>query len=303
MRVELKKIICATDISDFSNHTISCGIALAQEFNAKLFVCHVVDLTPNVFYGEAPIALIEYQKRIIDNAHEQIKAAIGDARVDWEPLVIIGHPADEISRMAGEKEADLVISATHGRSGLKRLILGSVTGRLMRTLSCPLLIVRDPDQDLLAAAKQKGWFQRILVGCDFSEDSSLAFQYALSLAQEFESELHLVHVIEPSVYNMDLMKPSPLLGEELRQDLHKRLAEKLIDSVPAEALNWCTPKTVVLDGNPHEEIIHYAVSKDMDLIVLGIRGLGLVESLLVGSTTDRVARRAPCPVLSVCHKA
>ena len=70
---------------------------------------------------------------------------MGDKEVQWEPLVSIGHAGDEISRLAKEKGADLAISATHGRSGLKRLILGSVTERLMRTLHCPLLIVRGPE--------------------------------------------------------------------------------------------------------------------------------------------------------------
>lgn len=301
MRVELKNILCATDFSEHSNQTVECGIVLAKEFDARLFVCHVVDLTPNAFYGEAPISLIEHQQRIIDNARERIAAFIGSIGVEWEPLVTIGRASDEIARMAVEKKADLVISATRGRTGLKRLVLGSVTGRLMRTLSCPLLIVRDPDQNLAASIKEKGWFRRILVGCDFSKDSILAFNYALSLAQEFLSELHLVHVVEPSVYN-NWLKTPPAIDQEFQKDLNDRLAEKLIDNVPEEALNWCTPKTVVLEGEPHDEITRYAEEKDIDLIVLGIRGQGLVESLLVGSTTDRVARRAPCPVLSVCPK-
>lgn len=301
MRVKLKKIICATDISDYSNHTIPYGIALAREFSAKLYVCHVIDLPTGVLYGETPIFFLEQQNRIVENVQNQIEALIGDAQIDWEPLVTIGFAADEISRMASEKGADLVIAATHGRSGLKRLILGSVTGRLMRTLPCPLLIVRGLENGLSAPADEGNWFQRILVGYDFSEDSSLAFQYALSLAQDFQSELHLVHVLEPPVYSDWLTTPiAPV--ETLQQDLRTLLTEKLAQKIPKEALNWCSLKTILLDGQPHAEITRYAVDNHIDLIVLGIRGYGLVESLLVGSTTDRVARRAPCPVLSVCPK-
>lgn len=300
MRVEIKKIFCTTDISDFSNHAISWGIALAQEFGAKLYVCHIVDFPTSITYGDGPIFFMDQQNQAMENANVQLEQLIGNARIEWEPLVSTGHAADEISRLAGEKDADLAISATHGRSGLKRLILGSVTERLMRTLPCPLLIVRGPEHDLRVLSDQGLSFKRILVGCDFSEDSMLAFQHGLSLAQEFQSELDLVHVMEPPEY-MDWFEPSMAFEEDSQQDLQMRINDKLKKMVPGEASNWCTPQTAVLAGRSHEELIRHAKTNEIDLIVLGVRGLGLVEKLLVGSTTDRVVRQAPCPVLSVCR--
>ena len=299
MRVEIKTIFCATDISDFSNHAVSWGIALAQEFSAKLYVCHVVDFPTSITYGDGPIFFVDQQSQAISNANHQLKQLVGDKKVQWEPLVTIGHAGDEISRLAKEKGADLAISATHGRSGLKRLILGSVTERLMRTLHCPLLIVRGPKHDLNILSEQGVKFNKILVGCDFSEDSNLAFQHGLSLAQEFQSELHLVHVMEPLVY-MDTFKISTGYGEEHQVDLQIQIKDKLKKMVPTEAFNWCKPQTVLLDGPSHEELIRYAKTNKMDLIVLGIRGQGLVERLFIGSTTDRVVRQTSCPVLSVC---
>jgi nucleotide-binding universal stress UspA family protein len=299
MRVEIKTIFCATDISDFSNHAVSWGIALAQEFRAKLYVCHVVDFPTSITYGDGPIFFVDQQSQAIGNANHQLKQLVGDKKVQWEPLVSIGHAGDEISRLAKEKGADLAISATHGRSGLKRLILGSVTERLMRTLHCPLLIVRGPKHDLNILSEQGLRFKKILVGCDFSKDSALALQHGLSLAQEFQSELHLVHVMEPLVY-MDMFKVSAGYGEEFQVDIQPQIKDKLKNMVPTEAFNWCTPKTVLLNGPSHEELIRYSKINKMDLIVLGVRGQGLVERLFIGSTTDRVVRQTPCPVLSVC---
>jgi nucleotide-binding universal stress UspA family protein len=201
--------------------------------------------------------------------------------------------------MAEEKGVDLVISATHGRSGLKRLILGSVTSRLMRTLPCPLLVVRTIEHDFVTPPGQEIRLQRILVGCDFSADANMAFQYGLSLAQEFQSELHLVHVIAPPAYK-DLLKLAA--EQELHQDQRNLLNQKLANMVPEEARNWCTPKTSLLAGQPHEELTKYAVINNIDLIILGARGLGLVETLFIGSTTDRVVPRAPCPVLAIRQK-
>jgi nucleotide-binding universal stress UspA family protein len=302
MRVQIRNILCATDFSDFSNRTIPYGVALAKEFTAKLYICHVIDLSAIAIYGEFQLNPIDQQNRIKKKAGEQLDQLIGAQPVKWEPLITVGHTADEVSRLVEEKEIDLVIAATRGRSGLKRLILGSVTERLMRVLSCPLLVVHSPEHEFVNQISQEIRLKRILVGCDFSPDSDLAFQHALSLAQEFEADLHLAHVIEPSVSD-ELLKPDKPLVEEIQQGLHSRLTEKLIAMVPEEARNWCTPQTRILEGQPYEELGGYARSEDMDMIVLGVRGHGLVKTLLLGSTTDRVVRQAPCPVLSVSTKA
>jgi nucleotide-binding universal stress UspA family protein len=298
MRVKIKNIMCSTDFSDLSNQALPYGIALAKEFGAKLFVCHVIDLPPTTVNGDVHLYSLEAQNRSLDYAFEQLEQLMGKQVVAWEPLIIIGHTADEICRMAEAKRIDLAISATHGRSGLKRIILGSVTERLMRTLPCPLLIIRSPATDFNFTENLAFGFHRILVGCDFSSDSNLALEYGISLAQEFQSELHLVHVIEPPVYR-DLRKLAKEMEEEDHRDLEKRLNDKLANLVPEEIHNWCTLKTTLLNGHPYKELTKYAESHDLDLIILGVRGRGLVETLCLGSTTDRVARRASCPLLSV----
>mgnify|MGYP001077624511 FL=1 len=297
MRVLIKRILCATDFSDFSNHAIPYGIALAREFKAKLYVSHVIDLSSAAIYGEAVFALEEQQSRMTAYAQKEMTRLMGQQELDWEPLITVGNPANEIARLAADKQVDLAIAASHGRSGLKRLILGSVTERLMRTLPCPLWVVRSPERGFVTPATQAVQLKKILVGCDFSPDSSLAFEYGLSLAQEFQADLHLAHVVEPPLYD-DLIKPSET-REPFRQRLQKTVQEKLTAMVPEEARAWCNPVTTLLAGQPHEELIKYAVVNDLDLIVLGVRGHSLVETLFVGSTTDRVLRKAPCPVLSV----
>ena len=301
MRVQLKHLICTTDFSDLSNRAIPYGIALANEFDARLYVCHVIGLPSAAIYGEILVDPEEQKNKALAFAQAQLKQIIGEQRLNWEPLISVGHIADEINRLAEDKMADLVITATHGRSGLKRLILGSVTGRLVRTLPCPILIIPGPQQDVPAVEIQGFKFQRILVGCDFSKVSSLALQYGLSMAQEFQSELHLVHVIEPPAYrNFNRSKTES--GEDFEPDLRDYLKEKLRKMVPEDAHNWCTPKTILLEGKSDEELTGYAVSNKIDLIVIGVRGQGLVEKLFVGSTTERVIGRAACPVLSVCSR-
>lgn len=301
MKVDIKTIVCTTDFSDFSNRAIPFGVALAREFGAKLYLCHVIDLSSVAMYGEGFSDPLMLESKITDYAHKHLQDLIGDADIAWESLTSVGHTADEIALIAKEKGADLVVSATHGRSGLKRLILGSVTERLMRTLPCPMYIVRSLERDLAAPVMAEMKLKRILVGCDFSADSDLAVQYGISLAQEFQTELHLAHVLEPRVYK-DMLTQTAAGGDSGREGLREKLTQKLKSMVPEEARQWCTPETLLLAGHPSDELTKYAVVNDMDLIVLGVRGHSVMESLLVGSTTDRVVRQAPCPVLSVRPK-
>jgi nucleotide-binding universal stress UspA family protein len=298
MRVQFKKILCATDFSDFSNHTINYGVALAKEFGSRLIVCHVIDLSSVAIYGEFQLDPVGQQNRIIEEARDQLEALAGDQTLDWEPMITVGKPADEIVRAVEEKNIDLVISATRGRTGLKRLILGSVTERMMLTLPCPLLVLRSPGHEFVKSADRSVKLQKILVGCDFSPDSDQAFNHGLSLAQEFEAELHLANVIETPA-QPNLLKSESSAAGEIQEDYRNLLSQKLKDLVPEEARNWCTPHTSILEGQPYEELAKYAESNDIDMIVMGIRGHGLMKTLFLGSTTDRVVRRAPCPVLSV----
>jgi len=261
----------------------------------------VIDLSSVAIYGEFQLDPVGQQNRIMQDADAQLKELAGDQPVSWEPLITVGKPADEISRAVEEKDIDLVITATRGRSGLKRIILGSVTERLMRTLTCPLLVVNSPEHKFIGTADQVIKMEKILVGCDFSPDSGQALKHALSLAQEFEAELHLAHVIEPPT-QPDLYKEDMSASEEIQQGYRDLLTQKLKEMVPVEARYWCTPQTGLLEGQPYEEIVTYAESNDIDMIVLGVRGHGLVKTLLLGSTTDRVVRRSPCPVLSVSLK-
>ncbi len=298
MRIRIKTILCTTDFSDFSNQTIDYGLAIAREFDARLLVCHVIDLQFAAIYGTVHFLPPDLQAQSIQTAQERIEAFMESCEVAWEPVVVAGPPADEITRVVADRSIDLAIAATHGRSGLRRFILGSVTERLMRTMACPLLVVRDIKPEMLPDPARGLRFKKILVGCDFSPAANAALGYGLGLAQEFEAELHLVHILEPQVYSDILttnMSTVPGKSEDVRARLDKRLAEL----IPGEVMNWCRVRTAVIEGRPFDALTTYADQRDVDLIVLGVRGHGVVETLFLGSTTDRVARRAQCPVLSV----
>ncbi|MCG8634967.1 MAG: universal stress protein [Desulfobacterales bacterium] len=321
MRISPKHIMCAIDFSGFGPLIMGYGKALAREFQADLSLCHIIQDTVMLSsHAQAGFATEEVTAQRIEDAKEAIDLLSEEADMEANSIVSLGHPADEITRMAKKHGVDLVIAATHGGSGIKRFLVGSVTDRLVKTLECPLLVLHSDAKDHSGAVNLP--LKRILVGCDFSQGSELAFDYALSLAQEFEAELHLVHVIKPhkqvELGSADYIKiqegdypgwdrsdflhlQESAAGEEFerRKRLLNRLERQLGNMVPQDSRHWCTPVTSLRQGEPYLELLDYAQSYEIDMIVLGIHGHSLLEKFLVGSTTDRVISRAGCPVMAV----
>jgi nucleotide-binding universal stress UspA family protein len=136
--------------------------------------------------------------------------------------------------------------------------------------------------------------RRVLVAYDFSEDSQLALSYGLSLAQECQAELHLIHILprqdEAETAEIALL---PVSDERRFQDA----ALNLQGAVPEEAYLWCELKQAVREGDPYKEVLDYAEANNIDLICMGSSGAGSKIMEMLGSTADRVLRHAPCPVL------
>ena len=299
MKIHFQRILCATDLSDYSNSAVIQAIGMAEEFGARLTICHVIDLPMVSMHGAAFVYQEDQIEEMKAGALEQIQALVADRDLDWEAVVETGPVSHTLCRLASEKQADLAIVSTYGRTGIKRLFLGSVTERLLRTIGCPLLVVTPPEKAGQMERQFKGFgFKQILVGCDFSADSDRAVKFGFSLAQEFEAVIHLVHVIEPFAYR-DAMLPDSV-GAEALTEVTTGCRQRLEALVPEGAENWCKIEMICKTGKPFQSLIAYAEEHRVDLIVLGVRGHSLVETMLLGSTTDRVIRGVACPVLSVC---
>jgi nucleotide-binding universal stress UspA family protein len=294
MKVKLERILLATDFSEQSERAIPYARALARTFHAQLTVFHAVDVSTVTIYGEAMVDPEEVHHRVQEYTRDYVNQWMSGKGVEFEPRVALGRPADEIAYCCQSRAADLVVTATRGRSGLERMVLGSVTEKLMHTLNCPLLAVRETGRKV----DEERIFNRILVGADFSVDSNLAVEYGLGLAQEFQAEVHLAHVIDPKAFK-NLMEPGAAPQGPDQPVFRERINERLTAMIPSEANYWCRPVTAVLAGRPYDELAKYAVINQMDMVVLGVHGRGFVEKMLVGSTLDRMIRHGPVPVLAV----
>jgi nucleotide-binding universal stress UspA family protein len=321
--MEPKKIMCAIDFSDFTNIILSYGKSLATEFGSTLYLCHIVSGTLMVSsLGHSYITYTDIESDRIQSAKDRLEKLAKKLDMECETIVSSGHAPEKIDETARENNIDMVIAATHGGSGIKRFLIGSVTDRLVKIIQCPLLVLHAQGDQLTLPIEKNIKLKRILVGCDFSPDSKLAFDHALSLAQEFQTQLYLAHVlrsaeqIELSASDyikiqggdytnwgrseyLDLQKNEGQEDLKNKPNLPNSLEKQLSDMVPEDSRNWCTPITILLKGQPYKELIDYADQKKVDMIVLGVHGHSLLERFIVGSTADRIISLASCPVLVV----
>ena len=184
--------------------------------------------------------------------------------------------------------ADLLIMGTHGRTGLGWLMLGSVTDKVLRTATCPVLTVPPA---VMRAAKPP--FKRVLCPVDFSEPSLHALRFALALAQEGDARLTLLHVL-PAPTPDDVVA---MMGHRSRcEERARRRLERLL---PVASRTFCSPSSRVTWGAPPRSIVEVANGEASDLIVMGVRQRGILERMFVGSNASQVVRHATCPVLTV----
>jgi nucleotide-binding universal stress UspA family protein len=141
--------------------------------------------------------------------------------------------------------------------------------------------------------------ERILLPTDFSEHSKHAAQYACTLADKFQAEIHLIHVLQDLVAMVPeagLAFPPP--GDYL-QDLRVSAEKALVDFLPSDWRAGITVQRALRDGIPFVEIVRYAKENHADLIVMGTHGRSGLAHVLLGSSAEKVVRKASCPVLTV----
>ncbi len=193
---EFKRILCPIDFSDASRHALDHAVAIAGWYESHITALHVI--APG-FAFEPPILFAERGRlKALPVDRDQMQARLDDwlrvataARVPSESRISDGQPAESVLAQAQSLPADLIVLGSHGRSGFERLVLGSVTEKVLRNAVCPVLTV--PPRAETAA---KLPFRRILCPVDFSVPSLAALQTAFSMAEEADARLIVLHVVD-----------------------------------------------------------------------------------------------------------
>jgi len=288
--LKIQRILLSTDFSATADRALKQAVELAAQHRAEIRILHVVSLE-NVNPANVAHALDDYMAKVEKEVFDDLATrsdAIKTRGLSVATMVVRRpYPVEAILEAISEASPDVVVMGTHGRSGIRKLLLGSVAARIVLEAPCPVMTVA---MDAEVAEGEKG-FDPILVPIDFNEYSGTAIEAAKALKTP-SGRLILEHVVSspehPTLYAGGVTKLLQL-HPELPGLIGTRLSE--LYRGPGEM--------VVSEGSIVEEILETAASKKAQLIVMGTRGLNRQGYLLLGSVTERVIGRAKVPVLAV----
>jgi len=300
--VEIRRILCPIDFSDFSRRALDHALGIARWYRSTVTALHVFSAAPVATFGPGPvvfepIVLTAGDREQLLADTKAFIAAESAPGIAIEAVIREGNVAAEILEQANTMGADLLAIGTHGRSGFERLVLGSVAEKVLRKARCPVLTIPGRLPDAVPAGPVL--FKQIVCAVDFSECSMHALKYALSLAQEADGRLTVVHVLTPDLVAQVGIGEEHVSVAELQRHQEAAAIRLLEEAVPENAKVYCKPESMLLRGKPWREILRVASERQAELIVMGVQGRGAADLLLFGSTTHHVVRQAECPVLTL----
>jgi nucleotide-binding universal stress UspA family protein len=289
-RIAVKNVLFLTDFSEPSSIALPFAAMIARSYGSKVTALHVV--LPSAYAYMTP----GVSTTLLDDQDDLAKAEM--QRVEAE---LVGLPCEMIierdcevwpvlCEVSKECEIDLIVLGTHGRTGLKKALLGSTAEAVFRRTALPVLTI---GPSVRVGAHNGGRFHCVLFATDFNEASSVAAPYAISLAEENQSRLVLLHI---------LPAPKPGKAKNSGELSVAEAMHRLDDLVPRDAEFWCRPEPTVEHGKPSVEILATAQRSGADLIVVGVRemnALAGVATRIERGIAYEVVAHAPCPVLTV----
>jgi nucleotide-binding universal stress UspA family protein len=295
---EISRVLCPIDFSEPSQHALEHAEAVAQWYRAPITVLHLLTPMPEVAPALelATVGAAEYDEPQVDAlraAARDFVAGVGQPACGFEVTVQVGWPAAAIVTEAARVAGTLIVMGTHGASGLERLVLGSVTEKVLRTASAPVMTV--PPR---VHATSRLPFKRILCAVDFSPASVRGVTLATSLAREGDAALTLFHVVQGLSYEEAAPHSRAFHSPEFAGFRDRDAVDRLRGLLPPGADDWCSPHLHTAHGKPAAEILKYAADQRADLIVMGVNGRSAVDRFVFGSTANQIVREATCPVIT-----
>jgi nucleotide-binding universal stress UspA family protein len=282
-RISVENVLFATDFSKYSNEALPFALSIARKYGSKILALHVISPPP---LGNFPptVEMQAIAAQALREANDWMKGLEPRMTgVSHEMLVRKGNVWEEMSAIVKNRKVDLIVVGTHGRAGVSKLVVGSVAERIFREAPCPVLTV---GPDVSGEPGSIADIHTILYPADFSPESLAALPQAISLAQEHQARLYLLHVTPAPVPDSD--------EASLRANL------RLL--VPPEVRLWCEPKVFVESGDASQKILEMAEELAVDLIVLGTKHVSRfagARTHLGMATAYKVVSHAICPVLTV----
>jgi nucleotide-binding universal stress UspA family protein len=299
--MKIRRILVGTDFSAESEIALEHAIRISRHVGAELLLAHagtVID-TADAALAPESAALLEYERIVAQHAADnrehlsQLVARVRERGVSASEQIVEGFPDTGISEAADELDVDLVVIGTHGRTGLKRLLLGSVAERVVRLCRRHVMVARP------GADGQVGAYRRILVPTDFSARAELALEIALELADP-AGQIELLHAWSLPALTGSLVpsRASETALVPVRASIEAGAREKG-NALIARHRSSATAVTLTIVNDQAARAIDHRAATGHDLIVMGGHGRRGLRRLILGSVAEATVRHAPCSVIVV----
>ncbi len=279
-----ESILCPIDFSDTALAALRYAVEFARCFQSRLLVIYADSLTPPPYFTSDQIdSLVKSIKKARNAAELHLKKYVQDhigSHGNIETGIIEGDAVSAILRTADRRQAGLIVLGAHGMSGFNRMMLGSVTERILHQAGKPVLTVHARKGPSTSSAPTVA---HILCPVNYSKAAFKALRHAAVVAECFDAELLALHVAE-------------------KEEGGDRLKDILCSQLSPEQQKGCKLSQMNVKGDPSEKIIETALSHDCDMIVLAARHRLFFDTTVIGKTTVHVTRHSPCPVLIVSEK-
>ena len=274
----IKRILIATDMSDFAAEAVRFGDDLRRRLGASATVVYANEpFIPYDMFDAAAYTSVDQaaiRESLERRLHAHLAAVISDPEA-FDIRFMDGSPAHVINTTANEMKADVIVMGTHGRTGLQRVLMGSVAERVVHQSQRPVLTVT-------AGAANDGPVKSILCPVNFTDVAHAALDYACTLAQALDAELIVVHVMG-----------------DLEASLHPFVEEDFSPWVEEAVRDRCRyVQLIVREGHAAEQVLKLSDERK-SMIVIGAQHRRFSDSTVIGTTTERVIRFAKQPVLTV----
>jgi nucleotide-binding universal stress UspA family protein len=304
--VGFKRVLIATDFSATSERALAYALPIVRRYRSALSIVHAIRPEPRESITWDPLPR-ELDRQRLEAEQEMGRLAEEAVIKDLNPHMLLekGRVWDVLSSIIQRENTDLLVLGTQGRGGLKKLALGSVAEEVLRLAACPVLTI---GPNVPPTDPTRTEFKAILFATDFGPASAKAFPYALSLAEDCQAKLILLHMVPPMPI-VDIGPGAYCPGVYVAQELtgwqaitKEESARKLRRLVPPDAKLTSQPEYVVgMDFLP-EGILYTATAHNVDLIVMGAnnqKASARVAAHIPWAFVHQVLCEAKCPVLTV----
>jgi nucleotide-binding universal stress UspA family protein len=299
--LRLTSVLMATDLSPTSVKPLHHALAIARRYGAKLYVVHVV--SPAAYLMAGPEALELAYQGASDEAQQLQRDLLDDGSLnglDHTFIIRSGLVWKELQAIILQKQVDLVVVGTHGRRGIEKVLLGSIAEQVFRDATCPVLTV-GPYSYQESHVDWKGEIRTYLYATDFGEASLRALPQAVSLANQTNARLILLHVVPaaPVPHIPGWYTSSEIMS--MRENARITCARRLEQLMPRDEEKPIESEFAVQFGIPSEKILQMALDKRAELIILGLRHASLASAIShkPWATAYEIVCGAGCPVLTV----